>query len=316
MASALPTAAAAGRKLKAQSSHPEAPDRKTTPNGEDTPVKDDEDMPEATLTASSMKDLMKTLRQDINADFKTDLRSGLEDLRKDVCEELKTIRQETKNEFKTIRNENKIASEKTDEKFMALETRLTVLESKPATTVGNVEGDDQDENPECLVVVSGFPWDTAEATIITKLEGFIEENGLKEKIVEMFCYSDPATAGMLKFRSPAAQRTFLRSSRKLTGKAIGDDRFMKFGNKLTVVERAAEKRLGYIKHELMTKLDVGVKAVKIHWKKHEVEYQKEKIFKTNKTGERMYFGVGKDLSTTVEAKVKDWLDKRQSEDSD
>ena len=61
---------------------------------------------------------------------------------------------------------------------------------------------------------------------------------------------------------------------------------------------------------------LGVKEVKIHWPRHEIEYKKETIHKTGKQGERNYSGVGEEVSEAVEAKVKEWLEKRQAEDSD
>ena len=51
-------------------------------------------------------------------------------------------------------------------------------------------------------------------------------------------------------------------------------------------------------------------------KTHEVEYNEETIYKTTKKGERIYIGAGKEVSEVVEAKVKQWLSKRESEDSD
>ena len=61
---------------------------------------------------------------------------------------------------------------------------------------------------------------------------------------------------------------------------------------------------------------VGLRDVKIDWKKHHVEYKKNKIFETKKGGERVYTGVGKEVSAEVEAKIKAWLEKRHQEDSD
>ena len=204
--------------MKAQGSHPEAPEKKSVPDGEQVPIQED-DIEEGALTASSMKEIMKTLRHDINADFKNDLRSGLEELREDVCDEMKTIRQETKNEFTKVRDENKIESAKTDNSFTKLEARLSVLESMPAKAGGDQTWDEQEGNPECLVAVSGFPWDTPEAILNAKLQGFIEENGLQGKVIDVFCYSGLASSGVLKFHSPGAQRIFLRSIRKFKGQS-------------------------------------------------------------------------------------------------
>ena len=56
--------------------------------------------------------------------------------------------------------------------------------------------------------------------------------------------------------------------------------------------------------------------MKINWPRHEIKYKGEHIFKTSKNKERSYSGHGKEVRTEVEAKVKDWLEKRQQEDSE
>ena len=92
---------------------------------------------------------------------------------------------------------------------------------------------------------------------------------------------------------------------------------MRFSKKLTVAERAAEKRLGWIKHAIMTKMNADVKAVKINCHKHTVTYNKvDLLFKTTKQGERVYSGIGVEVKDEVEAKVAAWLKMREHEDSD
>ena len=145
---------------------------------------------------------------------------------------------------------------------------------------------------------------------------FVEENALKERIMQVFCYNEEAMSGVLKCRTEAGRNALLRGSWRLKNKQIGEDRTMKFGKKLSVLERADEKRLGYIKHEVMTKFEAGVKDVKIRWPRQEIEYKGERIFKINKAGQRIYSGAGKEVKQDVEAKVAAWLKKRNQEDSE
>mgnify|MGYP000184788311 CR=1 FL=1 len=50
---------------------------------------------------------------------------------------------------------------------------------------GGGAGHDSDEdNPKRLVIVSGFPMDSPEATILARLESFIDDNSLQEKVVK------------------------------------------------------------------------------------------------------------------------------------
>ena len=59
----------------------------------------------------------------------------------------------------------------------------------------------------------------------------------------------------------------------MKNKNIDDGRKMKF-SKLSVPERALEKRLGYIKHAVIEKLGLelqtGLNEVKINWTEHEL----------------------------------------------
>ena len=178
------------------------------------------------------------------------------------------------------------------------------------------DSDPDADHPERLVIVSGWPAGTPEKTIVDRLQVFVEVNALQGRVAQVFCYNEEAMSGVLKCRTEAGRNALLRGSWRLTDKQISEDRIMKFGKKLTVFERADEKRLGFIKHEVMTKFGVGVKDVKIMWAWQQVEFKGEKIFKVKKNGQRIYSGVGKEISQNVEAKVADWLKKRNQEDSD
>ena len=278
-------------------------------NGE---VSDEDFDKQAALTAGGMRELMKEFRASINSDFKDDLKIGLGDLRKDVCQELKTVREETQAEFKKIREESKIESNKTEARLSTLEARMLTMETKPHEEDSDPEGG----HPELLVVVSGWLEETPEADIVKRLQLSVAENEMQAKVVEIFCFSDPASSGVLKFQTAAKRDAFLQGLRRMKGEVINEDRHMKFSKKLTVVERAAEKRLGYIKNEVMTRMGASVQEVKIHWKTHEITYKSTKIFKIKKGGERIYDGVAKDVKKGVEAKVEEWLKKRMSEDSE
>ena len=183
------------------------------------------------------------------------------------------------------------------------------------TVAGREDRDPDGDHAECLVVASRWPMDTPEKTIIDRLREFTTHNFLQEKVVEIFCFDDPVMSGVLKFRSEASRNAFLRGSWRMINKDIGEDRQMKFSKKLTVIERVVEKRLGYIKHAIMTKTGAEKKEVKIWWRRREVEYKHMKVFKVTKEGERVYGGVGKEVKQEVEAKVDEWLEMRMSEDS-
>ena len=82
-------------------------------------------------------------------------------------------------------------------------------------------------------------------------------NALKEKVADILCYSDPEMSGVIKFRTENGWNAFLRSCRRAKDKIIEGDQKLRFSKKLTVVERAEEKRLGYIKSAIMNKFEAG-----------------------------------------------------------
>ena len=225
--------------------------------------------------------------------------------------EAKTAVVELKADMQTLRSDYNTFKEQVGDDVSAMVRKEIDKAMKERTG-----SDPDEEHPERLVIVSGFMEDTNEDDIESRLKKLIEDNSLQDRVVEVFCYTDPATSGVLKMRSEKARNNFLRSSRKLKDTAIDEDRMMKFSKKLTVDERAIEKRLGYIKNAVMVRESVGVKEVKIDWRKKEVEYKKVKVFQTLDKGERVYTGIGTDIKAEVEEKVKAWLDKRQHEDSD
>ena len=272
---------------------------------------DDGDKDEATPTwAKKMsRDMGKILKQMTTVSIKVDDAVTTSKEAKAAVDGLQTEVTDLKNDYITFKAG--IGSTVSTTVKEEIEKAMTNLQKG----VGSEARDPDGDHPERLVVASGWPMDTPEKIIVDRLREFTIQNSLQEKVVELFCFDDPAMSGVLKFRSEASRNSFLRGSWRMTNKDIGEDRQMKFSKKLTVIERAVEKRLGYIKHAIMTKTGAEKKEVKIWWRRREVEYKHVKVFKVTKEGERVYEGVGKEVKQEVEAKVDEWLKMRMSEDS-
>ena len=316
------TTMAERRKLKAQARHPEPPDKKAATRhqgmeGVEKTIKDDSDLESSETEEEDTpawakrmgKDMGKMLKQMKNVNIKVDEAVNTAKEAKSAVQGLQGDVKDLREDYNTFKSGiSGIVSEEVQKEV----NKLMSAKWKGDNGGSSPEG----EHPERLVIVSGFPAETPENTIENRLQTFVIQNSLQEKVVEVFCFDDPAVSGVLKFRSETGRNAFLRRSRSLKATDIDDDRTMKFSKKLTVVERAAEKRLGYIKNAVMTKLDVGVKEVKIDWRKHLVEHKSVTIFQVTPAGERVYDGVGKEVRQEVEEKMKAWFEKRESEDSE
>ena len=277
---------------------------------EDDKVGDEEE--EAPAWAKQMnKNMGKLLKQMGNVNIKVDTAVN-------VAKEAKTAVTELQGDFKTLHEDYTNFKEGIGETVAAsVKQEVERVMHGRSQNFGSGEGSDPDaDHPERLIIVSGWPEGTPEKTIVDKLQAFITTNSLQSRVVQVFCYSDEAMSGVLKCRTEAGRNAILRSSMRLNNKEIDGDRTMKFSKKLSVQERSEEKRLGYIKHAVMTKLGLGVKEVKIKWPLRVIECKGETIFKVTKQGQRSYSGIGKEVSKEVEEKVQEWLKKRQYEDSD
>ena len=91
---------------------------------------------------------------------------------------------------------------------------------------------------------------------------------------------------------------------------------MKFSNKLTLKERAIEKRLGQIKYRYSLKDGIDKTKIKIFWKQAEVKYKGNRIFWIEKGGQRKYSPEIEDIKTEVEECMKSLFQDRGAEESD
>ena len=112
-----------------------------------------------------------------------------------------------------------------------------------------------------------------------KINDVIDENGWRARVKDVFCHGDPANFGIIEFHTPASAKSFLRRLAKMTGLEIEAGKVMKFSANRTLLQRAADKRLGMIKHLLAQLEGTDLKDVKISWKANVVRLKSEIVCK-------------------------------------
>ena len=212
-----------------------------------------------------------------------------EEKSKSTVEEMgKQLRQEMKSEIGKLRDE--------------------VATSSESRTKSN--GDEEDQH----IIVTGWITERDEKCVLNKINEFIDKNGWRAKVKEVWCDKDQTNFGKIEFHTAASTKRFLRGLAKATDMQIEDGKTMRFGRHRTIAQRADDKRLGLIKHLLAQFEDVELKDVKIKWTENIVRLKSEDVYKKAKDGERVYSGKAIDVKEQVEEKVRLWLEERGSED--
>ena len=89
---------------------------------------------------------------------------------------------------------------------------------------------------------------------------------------------------------------------------------MLFAPNRTLEQRAQDKRLGQIKHQLHER-GHSLSNIKILWRKNVVKLGNTIVYKVRST-EHVYSGEALSVKAGVETFVRDWLEQRGAEDSD
>ena len=96
----------------------------------------------------------------------------------------------------------------------------------------------------------GSLWKHVNAMTTKVDEALTTSKQAKLAVAGIVCYSEPTMSGVIKFKTENRRNAFLRSCRRAKNKIIEGDRKLRFSKKLTMVERAEEKRLGYVKNAI------------------------------------------------------------------
>ena len=262
----------------------------------------------APLTKGDMESMLSGLRSDLASD----MRKNVSALRSDMVEEFRMVRQETAAQLKKVREENSLAVGEVKDDLTKMEARLKKLEEKPQKNK-----DDSDfPNRDTQVVVTGWIEEVEETEVVERIRRFLSANNMESKVKDVFCFADPSNFGIIEFESIAATRGFLKKLRAAGDLEIDDEKKLRFAPNRTLVQRAQDRRLGQIKHQLFTS-GHALDDIKIIWRRNVVKLGKKIVYKLRlDTKEHEYLEEAMAVQDVVEDYVKLWVSQRDSGDSD
>ena len=198
-----------GRKLKAESSHPESPAKKN-PSAADVEVPSSDDMEDTRDVKSmfmGMMQMMKSVKSEMN-DLKHSTKTSVDDIKSEV-KEVKQDIERVESSMDNLTAEH----DETKARMVSLSTELAAIKTKldqpsgansksTGVTGGKAGGKSakKEVDKKRTLRFSNFPNDTQENDIIH----FIEDKltSVKDNIEEaIFAYSKTGTAGAAKFKS-------------------------------------------------------------------------------------------------------------------
>ena len=169
------------------------------------------------------------------------------------------------------------------------------------------------EDRKLQIIVTGFKQETDKDEIIKSIEDYLKEGKRRNKVVDVFAFSDPAKYGVIEFESVPAKIGFYKKIRDVSTK-IGGDIELRFEDNKTFPERARDKTLGMIKHHVMQHKGLGKKQVKIDWGTGSVKTKEGEVASVTEDGS-INIGEGLiEIKKAVEEHMKEWVEKRTTDD--
>ena len=162
---------------------------------------------------------------------------------------------------------------------------------------------------ELQIVVGGFDEDTQGQTIIDTIEKFMKEAGARNKVESVGTFVDPARVRFIEFESKAAKISFFRKIRNASTNVNGLDLW--FTSNRTFAERARDKCLGLVKHNLIEIQGQVPSVVKIDWERGFVKVKNKKVATVSEEAEVACSPEAADIKDAVEAGMAAWFAKRE-----
>ena len=161
-----------------------------------------------------------------------------------------------------------------------------VVEKKIEIMMRNtiISNDETDDNRELQVVFGGLKSEIDEENITTQMKAILNSLGVADtKLTKMFCYSDPASLGVLQFKTRAGKFGFLKKYKEKTAQWLNGDKMWWTSND-TIKQRNIDKTLGMIKHKLHQSQRLPLKTIKIKWEDRTVEVQGKTVATVDEEG--------------------------------
>ena len=130
----------------------------------------------------------------------------------------------------------------------------------------------------------------------------------------MFCYSDPASMGVLQFKSRAAKFGFLKKYKDKDSQWLNGDKMWWTSND-TIKERNVSKTLRIIKHQLHTSHGVPLANIKIKWGDRTIEVDGKTVATVDEEGSVTTEGVAASINEAVGKYMEEWRGKRGWDES-
>ena len=130
---------------------------------------------------------------------------------------------------------------------------------------------------------------------------------MKDRIVKISTFLDPAKIGVLDFATESAKRGFHKKMRGRTTKwQCGEKTW--FTNNSTIEKRIIDKTLGQVKHHLMDK-GFEQKSIRIFWDTGIIKIKGVKVAEVKEDGELETYGDGDQVKQDVVAFMERWRNK-------
>jgi len=176
---------------------------------------------------------------------------------------------------------------------------------------GNVSGaGDDDEHRDAQIIAHGFDTDTDAEIIEKTLNDLIKEMKLEQRVSRVFTFSDPASIGVIEFQSIPSKKGFYKKLKQHTAEAPHGNK-LSFGDNKTLEQRIKDKHLGFMKHFLIEDHSLPATDVKIKWPNMTVEVKGKMVAWFGSDQMFCVDGLGSGLKEKIEAKIKEWSEKRQ-----
>ena len=160
------------------------------------------------------------------------------------------------------------------------------------------------------VVVKGFKEKRAKDAIVSDIDEMLKTILGESHGVTINVPQDPANHGVLTFANNEDKLKLYKRVEEQKDKLDGD---ISFANKLSWPDRVIEKKLGYIKHHLMSFFNKPVSDIKINWRRRFVEMGGKKVASYD-AGTWVFHKSARVIEIKVNEAMEKWTSERETTD--
>ena len=166
-----------------------------------------------------------------------------------------------------------------------------------------------DEN-QGKTVITGFHSETTESEVTQLLREMINELGMDFGSARIECSATPITHAFIHFMNDGDRNKFIRSANMLKKELRG--RKIKITRSMDAEERFHNKRMGYVKYWIHTKLNIPLSLISLNWTSKHVSVKGQIVVKTCQSGS-LKFSKYQYVEEEVEEQMQKWQTKNSSQ---